>query len=83
MFNGLLKNRVKTMGGFQNEESANTFTKGFGVYYNFIKGHKSSGETTPAQVVGLVSKKKSWLDLILDAEGQKIVVNSDKFQECL
>lgn len=71
-FNGLLKNRVKTMGGFQNEESVNTFTKGFQVYYNFIKGHKSLGGKTPAQVAGLVSKKKSWLDLILDAGGRNV-----------
>ena len=67
-FHGVLKNRVKTMCRLNSEKTAKTFAKGFEVYYNFIKPHKALNGKTPAQAVGLTSKKNNWLDLILNAD---------------
>ena len=66
-FHGVLKSRVKNMCRLNSEETAKTFAKGFETYYNFIKPHKALSGKTPAQAVGLTSKKNNWLDLILDA----------------
>jgi transposase-like protein len=67
-FHGVLKSRVKTMGKLENEETAKTFAKGFEIYYNFIKPHKALEGKTPAQAVGLTSKKNDWLSLITNAD---------------
>jgi transposase-like protein len=68
---GVLKNRVKTMYCFQDKKNAETFIKGFKIYYNFIKSHKALNGKTPAQVVGLTTQKENWLNLILRAKEHK------------
>jgi transposase-like protein len=67
-FHGVLKTRVKTMGKLENEETAKTFAKGFEIYYNFIKPHRALKGKTPAQAIGLTSKKNDWLSLITNAD---------------
>ena len=59
-----LKQRYKTVNGFYSHENAMTFIEGFRTYYNFVRGHRSLNGLTPAQALGLVDKKLSWLDLI-------------------
>ena len=67
-FCGTVKARTKPMCGFNSGKSAKKFMKGFEVYYNFIKPHRSLGGKTPAQAAGLSKKKYTWLDLISDSE---------------
>lgn len=67
-FQGTIKSRVKNMRVLNNEETAKTFSKGFGIHYNFIKTHKSLNGKTPAQAAGLTDKKNNWLELITHAE---------------
>jgi transposase-like protein len=67
-FHGVLKNRVKTMGKLNSEKTAETFAKGFELYYNFIKPHKALNKRTPAQAAGLTPEKNNWLYLIRRAE---------------
>jgi len=76
--NGTYKNRMRTMAGFQNKEGAAQFVDGFSTFYNFIKPHMALGDLTPAQMLGLVDEKYSWLDLILAAENKKTKANTSK-----
>ena len=48
-----LKQRYKTMRGFDNTKSAENFFEFFGVYYNFIRKHTSIGKITPAQAANI------------------------------
>jgi len=66
-FHGTLKSRVKNMGALNNEETAKIFSKGFKIYYNFIKPHKALNKRSPAQAAGIALKKSSWLELIRSA----------------
>jgi len=51
--NGTVRDRVKPMRGFQNENTAEVMTSAFRNYYNFIKPHNSLNGQTPAQVAGI------------------------------
>ena len=55
------------MRGFRGEEGAKRFAEGFAVQYNFMKGHRSLGGKTPAQVAGIALGKNSWLEMISEA----------------
>jgi len=64
-FNGLIKSRIRAMSHFHNETGTATFEKGFPIYYNWIRNHKALQDQTPAKTVGILSRKLTWLDLIL------------------
>lgn len=66
-FNGSIKSRTKTMGGFQNVESMQNFVDGFKIYYNYIRPNMGIEKKTPAESIGISNKKTSWLDLIIDS----------------
>ncbi|MCJ7771089.1 IS6 family transposase [Candidatus Bathyarchaeota archaeon] len=67
-FQRTLKGRTKTMGNLYSKETAKRFSDAFSVYYNFIKPHKALSGRTPAQATGISANKRTWLNLILDAE---------------
>jgi transposase-like protein len=66
-FYGTLKGRVKAMGHLNNVTGAKIFTKGFPIYYNFIREHEALNGRTPAEVARLSPKKLSWMYLIQKA----------------
>ncbi len=70
-FHGTLKSRLKTMHHLSNENTAETFAKGFAAHYNFIKRHKALNGKTPAQAARVTSEKNTWLSLIQKAEKSK------------
>lgn len=66
-FYGTLKGRIRTMHHLNSEKGAETFAKGFPIYYNFVKTHKALGNKTPAQAAGILADKSTWVDLIFKA----------------
>ena len=51
--NGTVRDRVKTMRGFDSMATAEAMTAGYRNYYNFIKPHSSIGGLTPALKAGI------------------------------
>ncbi len=64
--NGTVRDRVKTMRGLQNIETAEIMTSGFRNYYNFIKPHSSIGGITPAlkSGIGVEMEGNRWMALL-------------------
>jgi len=65
---GTLKFRTKSLLGFYDFYNVDLFSKGFTIYYNFIRNHLSLENMTPAFSAGIVKEKLTWLDLINKAE---------------
>ena len=63
--NGTIRERIKTMRGFDNEESAEIMTSAYRNYYNFIKVHGTIG-TTPANKagIGVSLDGNKWMSLL-------------------
>jgi transposase-like protein len=70
-FHGCVKSRLKTMHHLSNEDTAETFAKGFSAHYNFIRRHKALKGKTPAQAAKITSEKNTWLSLIQKAGESK------------
>ena len=73
--NGSIRDRIKTMRGLQNLESADLMLTAHRNYYNFIRIHQTIGET-PAEAsninIGLNSTNNRWLKLLeLSLKGGK------------
>jgi transposase-like protein len=66
-FYGLFKGRIKSMYHLNSTKGAETFSKGFRIHYNFVRGHKALGNKTPAQAAGISPVKSTWGDLIVKA----------------
>lgn len=66
-YHGTLKSRLKTTHHLENENTAQTFVKGFSTHYNFIRPHKGLQGKTPAQAAKLAREKSTWLSLIQQA----------------
>lgn len=66
-FYGTLKGRIRIMGHLNNAAGAEMFTKGFFIYYNFVRKHKALKGFTPAEVAGVADGKLSWMQLIQEA----------------
>ena len=80
-FHGTLKSRLKTMHHLGNENTAETFARGFAAHYNFVKRHKALSGKTPAQAAKVTSEKNTWLSLIEKAEESKgTLVLSNKIE---
>jgi len=64
--NGTVRDRVKPMRGFQNQNTAEVMTSAFRNYYNFIKPHNSIGGLTPAEKagIGMENKGHKWEELL-------------------
>ena len=64
--NGTIRDRVKTMRGFDNIESAELMTSAYRNYYNFIKPHSSIGGLTPAlkAKIGVDLEGNKWMALL-------------------
>lgn len=64
--NGTVRDRVKPMRGFGNENSAELMTNAFRNYYNFIKPHNSINGLTPAQMagIGVENSVNKWEELL-------------------
>jgi transposase-like protein len=67
-FHGTVRSRLKTMHHLGNEDTAETFARGFAAHYNFIKRHKALNGKTPAQAAKITSEKNTWLSLIQKAK---------------
>ena len=63
--NGTIRDRVKTMRGMQNTETAELMTSGFRNYYNFIREHSAIG-MTPSQKagIGIGTENNRWMALL-------------------
>lgn len=70
-FHGTVKSRLKTMHHLGNEDTAETFVRGFAAHYNFVKRHKALNGKTPAQAAKITREKNTWLSLIQKAEKSK------------
>jgi len=62
-FHNTLKERTKVMRGFRDMDTLIQFSDGFLAYYNYFRPHEALQNRTPAEVAGLDSPVKSWLDL--------------------
>lgn len=64
--NGTIRDRVKTMRGFDNIETAEIMTSAYRNYYNFIKPHSSIGGLTPAlkAKIGVDLEGNKWMALL-------------------
>lgn len=64
--NGTIRDRVKTMRGFDSEETAELMTSAYRNYYNFIKPHSSIGGLTPAlkAKIGVELEGNKWMALL-------------------
>ena len=60
-----IKERVRPMRGFKNEDSARLILEGYTSYYNYVRPHMSLKGKTPAQVAGI--EVKGWRQLIENA----------------
>ncbi len=67
--NGTIRDRVKTMRGFDNQETSETMTSAYRNYYNFIKPHSSLNGSTPALKanIGVSLEGNKWMNLITKA----------------
>jgi len=65
-FHGTVKERTKVMRGFRDGKTAGLFVKGYRVYYNFIRPHRTLKGLTPAEAAGLPRRKSKnrWLGII-------------------
>jgi len=66
-FNKTIKQRFKPIGSFHSEETARTFSKGFTIFYNEIKGHRSLDGKTPAKASNPNKENENWAHLIQKA----------------
>ncbi len=58
-----VKQRFKSIYSFGNLEGAETFAKGFKIFYNMLKEHRALGDKSPMEASGL-EPAKCWQDLI-------------------
>jgi transposase-like protein len=70
-FQRTVKQRFKTISSFHSQETAETFTKGFGTYYNNIKKHRSLNGKTPMETAMRKSHGDSWATLIQKAKKEQ------------
>ena len=63
-FHGTLKGRTKVMRGLKQIETANLFTDGYLVFYNFLRPHESLEDRTPAEAAEVSFPYKNWLDIV-------------------
>lgn len=66
---GIIKNRTKPMLGLYDDYSADLFSKGFTIYYNYVRNHISLNEQTPAMAAGITDHKMNWFELIDQSVG--------------
>jgi len=63
--NGTIRDRVKTMRGMQNIETAEIMTSGFRNYYNFIRPHSALGITPALKAgIGVEMEGNRWMKLL-------------------
>jgi len=67
-FHGTLKSRTKVMRGLKKRESAELFTKGWLIHYNYFRPHESLGDKTPAEAAGVKFPYRNWKDVIREPE---------------
>jgi len=68
---GTLKDRVKTMRGFRDIESAHKLIDGLAVHYNYFREHETLGKT-PAQKAGVTFAYKNWADVVRGSKDDAI-----------
>ena len=67
--NGTVRERNKVMRGLKKEYTS--ITRGFQIYYNFVKPHMGLNGQTPAQKAGITELDRNrWLDLIKKSIGK-------------
>jgi transposase-like protein len=66
---GSIKARTKVMRGLKGIPSAYLFMNGWTTHYNFFRGHEALGDKTPAEVAGVTSPFKNWLE-VASAQGR-------------
>jgi len=70
-FQRTVKQRFKTISSLHSEETAETFTKGFSIYYNNIKKHRSLNGRTPMEATTKKNCGNSWVALIQKARKKR------------
>lgn len=63
--NGTVKNRTKTMRGFDELHPSQTTFDAFRIHYNFLRPHMSLKDKTPAEVSGInLNLQNRWVSLV-------------------
>jgi len=66
-FNKTIKQRFKPIGSFHSAETAKTFSKGFRIFYNEIKNHRSLDGRAPSKASNPKKDQENWAKLIRKA----------------
>jgi len=77
-FQRTVKQRFKTISSLHSQETAETFTKGFSIYYNNIKKHRSLNGKTPMEATTKKNHGNSWATLIQKARKERNGQHSSK-----
>ncbi|MEM1883613.1 MAG: IS6 family transposase, partial [Candidatus Bathyarchaeia archaeon] len=75
-----LKQRFKSIHNFGSLDGAETFAKGFEIFYNIVRQHQALGDKTPLESVGLKGAG-CWLDLVRGAKSVKGYRLADSLDE--
>jgi len=65
-FHATVKERTKVMRGFRSNQNAALFAKGYALYYNHVRPHRSLKGKTPAEAAGMKKpdSRNRWLGLL-------------------
>jgi len=63
-FHGTVKDRTKVLRGFKTPQTAKLILNGFLIHYNFFRPHMTLRHKTPAEMAGIKSPAKNWIDVV-------------------
>jgi putative transposase len=63
-FHGTLKARTKVLRGFKTKDTAEHILDGFLIHYDFFRPHMTLQDRTPAEIAGIKSPFKNWIDVV-------------------
>ena len=76
-WHGTLRQRTKVMRGMKDMRTARLLLDGWLIHYNYFRPHESLSDRTPAEVAGVKSSYKDWLDIVESEMPSKGVLKGD------
>jgi len=80
-FHGTLKDRTKVMRGLKDIQTANQFTEGFLVHYNYFRPHESLHGKTPAEEAKIDYRYKNWAEIIRQPVPKRVEIITYKMSK--